>query len=92
MKKFIPLALLATITTFAVVPAAVHAQGVAAKTGKMLYAANGQRIASVYHVTADGSAEIIVDGKLYVVSATTLSDVGGKLTSSLSKRDITSAR
>ena len=70
MNKFAPFALLATVATIAVVPAAVFAAetnqqvrdansapatgGISVSAGKMLYAADGKRIASVYRVTAAG--------------------------------------
>jgi hypothetical protein len=42
----------------------------------------------VYRVTGDGSAQLIVDGKLVTVPASTLSVVDGKLTTSLSKSEV----
>jgi hypothetical protein len=56
--------------------------------GKMLVASNGARLGAVYRVTEDGSAQIIVDGKMVTIPAATLSVVDGKLTTSLSKSDI----
>ena len=103
MNKFVPVALLATLATFAVAPvafAAESSQTVRAETdaaaapvsltaGKMLYGANGQRIAAVYRVTEAGNAQVILNGKLYTVPASTLSEVNGKVTTSLTKNDIT---
>lgn len=90
MNKFVPLALVATITLFAAAPAALHAEAaaVAVSAGKTLYGPNGGRIASVYRVAADGRVQIILDGKLITVPAATLSDVGGKVTTSLSKSEL----
>lgn len=98
MKK---LALIAALATVAVAPAAyasetsqsVRAATEAAGTvdvdaGKMLYSSTGQRIASIYRVTSEGNPQVILDGRLVTVPAATLSDVGGKLTTSLSKRDL----
>jgi hypothetical protein len=94
MKKFLPIALFATLATFSIVPAAVHAQETAAVAvaGKMLYGANGQRIAAVYHVNEDGTAQVIIDGKLYNVPASTLSNANGKITSTLTKREVVRSR
>jgi hypothetical protein len=50
--------------------------------------ANGSRLGTVYRVGPDGAAEIIIDGKLVSVPATTLSNVDGKLTTSMSKSEI----
>src|SRR3546814_15089476 len=63
-----------------------------ATTGKMLYAANGGRIASVYRVNADGSVQLILDGRMRTVPGNTLSMVDGKLTTSLSKPEVISRR
>ena len=35
--------------------------------GKMLYSANGSRIANVYRVSAEGNPQIIMDGRLITV-------------------------
>jgi hypothetical protein len=58
---------------------------VSAVKGTMLISANGTRLAQVYRVGTDGSAQIIIDGKLVTVPAATLSMSGGKLTTSLTK-------
>lgn len=59
-----------------------------AEKGKMLVSSNGSRLGTVYRVGPDGSAEIIIDGKLVSVPASTLSNVDGKLATSLSKSEI----
>ena len=64
------------------------AADVVATEGKMLVGPNGSRVGAVYRVTDDGSAQVIIDGKLLTVPATSLSVVDGKLTTSLSKSDI----
>jgi len=97
MKKFAILAVLAAATiapaTYAAetsqsVRAATEGAGVQVDAGKMLYGAGGYRIASVYRVTSEGAPQVILDGKLVTVPVTTLSEVDGKLTTSLSKRDL----
>lgn len=102
MKKFAPLALIATAATFAV-PSAVFAaetsqsvrevtEEVAApvevNAGKMLYSTDGRRVASIYRVTEEGNPQVILNGRLITVPASTLSDMDGKVTTSLSKREI----
>ena len=98
MKKFAALAAVATLAVFAT-PAAFAAESsqsvraatdavagsVAVNAGKMLYAGNGQRIAAIYRVTAEGNPQIILNGKLVTVPASSLSDVNGKVTTSLTK-------
>lgn len=98
MNKFAPIALLATVLTFAVAPAALRAaEGAAPATstaavsvtaGKMIYGANGQRLAAVYRVTEAGAVQVILDGKLVTVPASSLSEVNGKVTTSLSKAEL----
>jgi hypothetical protein len=101
MIKFAPIAALATVTLFAVAPVALHAETsqsvraaaqaaapVNVTAGKMLYGANGSRIASVYRVAADGKVQVILDGKLVTVPASTLSEVNGKVTTSLTKSEL----
>ena len=61
-----------------------------AEKGKMLVAANGARLGSVYRVGADGSAQLIIDGRMVSVPANTLSSVDGKLTTSLTKSQVLS--
>jgi hypothetical protein len=76
----------------ATVDAAV-AEGQAATTpaaatvskGQMVESANGARLGVVYRVAPDGSPQIMFDGKLVTIPASTLSSANGKLITSLSK-------
>ncbi len=54
----------------------------------MLVSANGARLGTVNRLAADGSPQIIIDGKLVTVPLATLSTVNGKLTTSLSKSEV----
>lgn len=56
--------------------------------GKMLVSSNGSRLGVIYRVGPDGSAQIIIDGKLVTVPAATLSAADGKVVTSLSKSEI----
>jgi len=76
-----------------VLPAAAQGSSEAASAsvaekGKMLIAANGARLGSVYRVGPDGAAQIIIDGKMVAVPANTLSKTDGKLTTSLTKSEV----
>jgi hypothetical protein len=94
MKKLAILALAAVA-----VPAAAYAADdsstvrseaaapVQVSAGKMLYS-GAYRLAPIYRVTADGNPQVILDGKLVTIPASTLTDVGGKVTTSLTKKDI----
>jgi hypothetical protein len=67
---------------------AAPAAAAVAEKGKMLTAANGARLGAVYRVGPDGSAQIIIDGKLVTVPANTLSIANGKLMTSLTKSEV----
>lgn len=101
MSKFAPFAafaaiavLAAPVALFAESSQSVHAatdaaaSSVAVNAGKMLYASNGQRIAAIYRVTAEGNPQVILNGKLVTIPASSLSDVDGKVTTSLSKKEL----
>ena len=101
MTKFAPLAGLATLISFSLVPVAAHANATVTggsqveasaptkiSEGKMIYSANGQRLAPVYRVNADGSVQLIMEGRLLTLPATLLSDVNGKLTASQTKGEL----
>lgn len=103
MTKLVPFALLATVATIAVIPGVVfaaegnqqvrevsggQAAGVAVTAGKMLYGPDGKRIAQVYRVTSTGDVQVILASRLITVPASTLSDVSGKVTTSITKTDL----
>ncbi|MCW1429507.1 hypothetical protein [Novosphingobium sp. JCM 18896] len=93
MRKFLVAATAALFVAGA--PAVVVAQAPAAAVasqGKMIYTSTGQRLAPVYRVTGTGDAQIIHNGKLVTIPASTLSDVDGKLTTSLSRKEVGQAR
>lgn len=106
MTKFIPLAAIATVATMAVpsvVLAAETSQSVQAaaeevaapvdvNAGQMLYSANGKRIAKIYRVNEEGNPQVIMNGRLITVPAATLSEVDGKVATSLSRREVSRTR
>lgn len=106
MKKFAPLAALATVVTLAVVPTTVFAETtqsvrevteeaaapVQFNAGMMLYSTAGYRVAPIYRVSADGNPQVILNGRLITVPASTLSAVDGKVATSLTKKEIASAK
>jgi hypothetical protein len=67
---------------------AVYAESPVATKGTMLFAADGGRLGTVYRVTSDGSAQLIIDGKMVSVPASTISSKDGKLTTSLKKSEV----
>lgn len=106
MNKFAPLAALATVAALALVPTAVFAETTQAvrevteeasaplqlNAGIMLYASNGYRLAPIYRVNAEGNPQIILNGRLVTVPASTISDVSGKVTTSLTKKEVAAAK
>ena len=56
--------------------------------GRMLYATNGQRVAPIYRVNPDGNPQVILNGELITIPLTSLSEVGGKVTTSLSNAQL----
>lgn len=103
MKKFATFVALATIGS---IPAGAFAEttqvreateeaagaAVALNAGKMLYAADGYRIAPIYRVTAEGNPQVILNGRLVTVPANSISEVSGKVTTSLSKKELAAAK
>ena len=84
--------LCALVSLSGVVYAAPSDEGATAQAsavkGNMLVAADGARLAPVYRLNADGSPQIILDGKLVTVPAASLSMAGGRLMTSLTKREV----
>jgi len=93
MKKLLVLCLLAMAvaqmptTSHAAATTVAAAEGKAVE-GKLLFSEDGHRLGAVYKVADDGSAELIFNGKLVTIPASELSDVGGKLTTTLTKREV----
>ena len=88
MNKLLVLCLLGMAV--AQLPTTSHAAATAnaAVEGKMLFSEDGHRLGAVYKVADDGSAELIFNSKLVTIPASTLADVGGKLTTTLTKREV----
>ncbi len=83
MKKFAALMILGSVL------ASPAMAGGSVEKGKMLFDNGGTRLGVVYKVTQDGSAQIIFDGKLVTVPATTISESAGRLETSLTKNQLT---
>ena len=94
MSAFLKFALPVSIALAAVAPQVALAQGaatadVAAFAGKTLYGPKGERIAPVYKVTETGVPLLIINGKIVSVPSSSLTVADGKLTTSLTKKDLT---
>jgi len=95
LNTAITLAVSASLAVAVAAPQIAHAEDidtssatVSVNEGDMLYTGQGKRLAAVYRTSEDGSAQVILNGKMYVVPASTLTVVDGKATTSLSKRDV----
>jgi len=61
--------------------------------GKTLFDASGKNIGVIYKVTVDGSPQIVIDDqRLITIPATSISQVDGKLRTSMTKRDVLKLR
>ncbi len=69
-----------------------HAAGAVAVTGKPIYAAGGKRIGVVYRVLADGAAQVIINGKMVTIPASTISVNNGKVETNLDRATTTASR
>lgn len=67
------------------VSASMATESTHAREGVMLTSADGARLGAIYRVSDDGSARLIVRGKMATIPASTLSMIDGKLTTSLTK-------
>jgi opacity protein-like surface antigen len=93
MKKFVVAALIAAVATPAVAADAVAPSKLTVSVSQPLFDKDGKRVGNVYRVASDGSPQLIIDeGRLVTVPATTLTEANGKLTTSLTKRQITASR
>lgn len=99
MKKFATIAVVASAIAAVTAPAVAYAQDseeaaatVEVKRGDMLYSADGKRIGNVYRVTAEGDAQLIYRSRMITIAASTLSEVDGKLTTSLTRDEVKALR
>jgi hypothetical protein len=89
VKRFLFVSMLSICAALSMVSAEAGAEGSAVATkGTMLFAADGGRLGPVYRVTSDGAAQLIIDGKMVSVPASTISTKDGKLTTSLKKSEV----
>jgi hypothetical protein len=87
VKKSNVLVLIASCVALSSMPALAES---VATPGTMLVSTDGSRLGAVYRVVADSSAQLIFNGKLVTVPASTLSRVDGRLTTSLKKSEVAS--
>ncbi len=56
--------------------------------GKLLYDAEGKKLAPIYKLDPNGSPQILLDGKAITVPMSSLTEVDGKFTTKLTKREL----
>lgn len=92
MKKFGLIVALSTLLSGAgLIDAAIAAEPSAlAKVlvGKLLYDADGKKLAPIYKLDSNGVPQILLDGKIITVPMSTLTEVDGKFTTKLTKREL----
>lgn len=92
MKKFgLILALAALLPVSALMSAnTAVAQDALAKAmvGKLLYDADGKKLAAIYKLDAKGSPQILLEGKMVTVPLATLKKDEDKFSTSLTKKDL----
>jgi sporulation protein YlmC with PRC-barrel domain len=86
--------LVSLLMTFGVVSFAAGgvAQAAEAVVGKAIYAQGGKRIGTVYAVKADGSAQVIINGKLVTIPASTITTANGRVETSINKSALVASR
>jgi hypothetical protein len=91
MNKF-AITLCAASLAAGFVPVAAMAQDSAVtmeiKRGTMIYSADGKRIGNVYRTTASGDVQLIYRSKMITIAASTVSNAGGKLSTSLTLAEV----
>ena len=89
MKKFAAALALAALT---LAPAVAAAADEAIIEGKMLYTADGKRLAPIDRVKPDGAVQIILNGKMVTVPGDTVSVAEGKIQTKLAKPQLLASR
>ena len=93
MRNFVILAAMVAVASPVMAETvAPVASPVVATKGQLLTGADRSRLGSVVRVEGDGSVGIIFDAHLVTIPSSTLSLAGGKLTTTLSKREVTALR
>lgn len=82
-----PAAMLVSVAANATDPAAT-ATAATPIVGKMLYGADGKKLAAIYRLDASGAPQVLLEGKLVTIPASSLSEVDGRITTNLTKKDI----
>jgi len=92
VKKFgliLALAAILPVSALVSVNSAVAQDALAkAMVGKLLYDADGKKLAAIYKLDAKGSPQILLEGKMVTVPLATLKKDDDKFATSLTKKDL----
>ena len=88
MNKFAAAFALADLSLTPVAASAADRIDTGITAGKMLYSADGKRLATIYRVDRDGTVQVILNGKMVTVPADTVSLANGKIQTSLNKSQV----
>ena len=92
MKKFgliLALAAVLPVSALVSVNTAVAQDALAkAMVGKLLYDADGKKLAAIYKLDPKGSPQILLEGKMVTVPLATLKKDEDKFSTSLTKKDL----
>lgn len=83
-----PISMLASISAANAADPAATATAATPVVGKMLYGADGKKLAAIYKLDASGAPQVLLEGKLFTIPASSLTEVDGHVTTSLTKKDI----
>ena len=81
-----PISMLASISAAGAADTAATAPNPV--VGKMLYSADGKKLAAIYKLDASGAPQVLLEGKLVTIPASSLTEVDGHIATSLTKKDI----
>ena len=83
-----PASMLVSVNAASAADAVATATAATPVVGKMLYSADGKKLAAIYRLDASGAPQVLLEGKLVTIPASSLTEVDGHFTTSLTKKDI----
>ena len=83
-----PASMLVSVNAASAADAVATATAATPVVGKMLYSADGKKLAAIYKLDASGAPQVLLEGKLVTIPASSLTEVDGHVVTSLTKKDI----
>ena len=81
-----------TLAALSLSPNMASAADATPVVGKMLYSTGGKKLAPVYKLDSTSAPQIMLEGKLITIPAATLTEVEGRIETSLTKKDLMTRR